>query len=74
MGVYVDSYNIKFRNMIMVHMLADTVTELHDMADKIGINRKWFQDKPHDTPHYDICLTKKALAIKLGAIEVKSLN
>lgn len=47
-------------------MAADTIDELHGMADILGINRKWFQDKPNK-PHYDICKSKKALAIKHGA-------
>jgi hypothetical protein len=39
------------------------------MADKIGVKRQWFQDhKRH--PHYDICLSKKELALKNGAKSV----
>ena len=65
MTVYVDTMKAKYRGMIMCHMIADTWEELHDMADKIGVQRKWFQKD-----HYDICQTKKALAIKYGAVEV----
>ena len=50
-------------------MLADTIKELHEMADKIGINRKWFQSKA-SSPHYDICKSKRYNAVKFGAIEV----
>lgn len=41
------------------------------MADKIGVDRKWWQS-PEKTAgsHYDICLSKKAKAIALGAIEI----
>lgn len=53
----------------MCHMLADTVEELHAMAEIIGIERKWFQDKAF-FPHYDICKSKRALAVQAGAIEV----
>lgn len=53
----------------MCHMLADSIDELHDMADKIGINRKWFQSKA-SWPHYDICKTKRIFAVKFGAVEV----
>lgn len=67
MAVYVDSGKITYRRMKMCHMMADSLDELHAMADKIGINRKWFQ--PESSPHYDICQSKKALAIKHGAIE-----
>jgi hypothetical protein len=51
-------------------MVADTLDELHAMADKIGIQRKWFQNK--SIPHYDICKTKRALAIENGVKEVSS--
>jgi hypothetical protein len=41
------------------------------MADKIGVARKWWQS-PEKTSgsHYDIALSKKALAIQNGAIEI----
>jgi hypothetical protein len=41
------------------------------MAAKIGVARKWWQS-PEKTSgsHYDICLSKKALAIQYGAIEI----
>jgi len=53
----------------MCHMVADTIDELHDMAEKIGINRKWFQSKA-SSPHYDICKSKRVNAVNFGAIEV----
>ena len=53
----------------MCHMLADTLDELHEMADTIGVNRRWFQSEA-STPHYDICKSKRHLAISHGAIEV----
>ena len=69
MTVYVDDmYKTdmgRYRRMKMSHMLADTEEELHMIANKIGIARKWFQGD-----HYDIALSKQALAIENGAIEV----
>lgn len=69
MSVYVDDMNARFGRMIMNHLYADTLAELHAMANAIGVDNRWFQDKPGH-PHYDIALSKKALAIKHGAIEV----
>lgn len=54
--------------MKMCHMLADSVEELLAMADTIGVDRKWFQMGTH--PHFDIALSKRALAVANGAIEV----
>lgn len=68
MSVYVDNARIPYGRMLMCHMIADSLEELHTMADIIGIKRKWFQDKR--IPHYDVCLAKRALALKNGAIEV----
>jgi hypothetical protein len=51
----------------MCHMFADTVEELHAMADAIGMKREWFQ--PESTPHYDVSLSRRVQAIRLGAIE-----
>lgn len=56
--------------MIMCHMIADTPTELHAMADKIGVARRWFQAPPKASfPHYDIAKSKRDLAVRSGAIE-----
>ena len=65
MAVYVDNYNAPYKHMIMCHMIADTDQELYEMVDKIKVNRKWKHNN-----HYDICLSKKKLAIKNNAIEI----
>lgn len=68
MTVYVDNMRAPFGRMVMCHMLADTDDELHAMADRIGVARQF--QKP-GTPHanYDICLSKRALAVAAGAVE-----
>lgn len=68
--VYVGTRKWRYGYMLMSHMAATTLEELHQMADKLGIDRKHFQDKPGQ-PHYDICQTRKALAIDYGAVLVK---
>jgi len=56
----------------MCHMVADTLDELHAMADRIGMQRRWYQGPPATAwPHYDIALTKRALAVDAGAVEIR---
>lgn len=50
------------------HMWADTLEELHAMAARIGMRRAWFQDKGR-FPHYDLVPTRRAHALRLGAVE-----
>lgn len=71
MSVYVDTARHPFRGYIMCHMIADTLDELHQMADQIGMERRWFQAPPKAShPHYDIPESKRAKALALGAHEV----
>ena len=69
MTVYVDDmfrYPMgKFHRMKMSHMVADTEDELHAMADKIGVARRWYQGD-----HYDIAMSKRTLALENGAKEI----
>jgi hypothetical protein len=52
------------------HMQADTLGELHEFADRIGLRREWFQARPGrpENDHYDLTREGRELAIKLGAI------
>jgi hypothetical protein len=56
--------------MMMCHMVADTRQELDEMADKIGVARKWIQKPGTDREHYDVCMSKRAKAVANGAIEL----
>ena len=67
MAVYLDTSRLRFGRMIMCHMIADTEDELHSMAEKIGMRREWYQADA-STPHYDVSLSRKALAIQAGAV------
>lgn len=49
-------------------MYADSIEELHAMADAIGMKRAWFQNKP-SMPHYDLVSTRRRKALVLGAVE-----
>lgn len=66
---YVDAAVWPYGRMMMCHLVADDVDTLHAMADKIGVSRRWFQNKP-GFPHYDICKAKRELAVGFGAIEI----
>lgn len=71
MAVYVDDMRARYGRLIMCHMLADSDEELHEMADRIGVARKWHQAPPKVSgSHYDIALSKRALAVQAGAIEI----
>lgn len=74
MPVYVDSLidhppreHLRFSRWC--HMVADTLEELHAMADLIGQRREWFQDR-HEVPHYDLPPGQRQLAVENGAIEI----
>lgn len=77
MTVYVDDVRHRLGKMIMCHMWADTIAELLEMADRIGVQRKWIQGHPELSVgkakrpswiHFDIALSKKALALAAGAV------
>lgn len=73
MTVYVDNARHAYGRMVMCHMFSPDIGELHEMADRIGIARKWFQDPRTmpkvSWPHYDIAKVKRALAVTAGAVE-----
>lgn len=74
MAVYIDDmYKIslgKLGRMKMSHMAADTTEELLEMADMIGVQRKWIQDAGTGREHFDVAMIKRELAIENGAIPV----
>lgn len=70
MAVYVDGERNRLGRMLMCHMVADTVAELHDMAQRLELKREWFQVSRNGMPHYDICQSKRAAAVLLGASEI----
>lgn len=67
--VYVDNMDTGFGRMKMSHMVADSTEELLQMVDNIGVQRKWIQKQGTNLEHFDICLSKKKLAVQYGAIQ-----
>jgi hypothetical protein len=70
MSVYVDDMQADYKGMKMCHMIADTNAELMAMVDKIGVQRKWIQKAGTYKEHFDICLSKRKLAVTAGALEI----
>ena len=69
MGVYVDDAIWPWRGRRWCHLVADTEEELHAFGDRLGLQRKWFQQRA-DRPwqdHYDLHETARDVAIALGA-------
>lgn len=56
------------------HMVSDVdEDELHAFAARLGLKREWAQLRPKaSAAHYDLTPSRRALAIKLGAVEVTS--
>ncbi len=73
MAVYVDSMrgcisNKNWKWKQCCHLVADTEKELHQFAKILYLKRSWFQNKT--TPHYDLTVGKRKLAIAKGAIAI----
>ena len=74
MTVYVDNMHLlpmgRLGRMKMCHMIADSTEELLAMADRIGVARRWIQKAGTPHEHFDIAMSKRALAVEAGAKEV----
>ncbi len=68
--VYVDDMRASYGRMKMCHMIADTEPELLVMVDRIGVARRWHQHPGTHRSHFDIALSKRALAVSAGAVEI----
>lgn len=79
MTVYVDNALLRadVPNGIVVvrgvwsHLTATTKAELHQFAETLGLQRKWFQNKPNGWWHYDVTKSKRTEAInRYGAVPI----
>ena len=68
MAVYVDQAREREGNATISHLLADTIEELHGMADRIGLESSSFH--PGSIPYYDCSQGKRQQAIRLGALVI----
>jgi hypothetical protein len=75
MSVYVDELvvhenvrpSLRHLGQSWCHLWADTDTELHEFAAKIGMRRSWFQPH-HVRNHYDLTPRRRLEALRAGAV------
>lgn len=74
MTVYVDELK-KYPSGYWCHMACDSddQTELHELAQKIGLKPEWFQEHTVH-PHYDLRGAMRRRAITAGAVAVSSFE
>ena len=72
MAVYVDPPIWEWRGKNWCHLTADTESELHAFAARLGLRREWFQRKARAPwqDHYDVTEGMRHKAINLGAVEL----
>ena len=66
MTVYIDDAVHPWRGERWAHLMADTLPELHALAQQLGIPRRAFQNRPSGV-HYDVPAPLREQAIALGA-------
>ncbi|KRG84664.1 hypothetical protein ABB34_08815 [Stenotrophomonas daejeonensis] len=66
MAVYIDDAVHPWRGERWAHLMADTLPELHALAQRLGIPRRAFQNRPSGA-HYDVPAPLREQAIALGA-------
>lgn len=74
MTVFVDNMRARHGRLVMCHMIADSSEELLAMADRIGVARRWLQHAWTYREHFDIALSKRAMAVAAGAKEVTRME
>ena len=67
MAIYVDNTCTSWRGKQWCHMLADSLTELHQFAVLLGLSRGLFH-RNASYPHYDVTVLVRDRAIRYGAL------
>lgn len=71
MAVYVDGLrDYGWHRGPSCHLIADSVEELIEFAESIGMRREWLQMK--STPHFDLTVGGRTLAVEHGAIQLSN--
>lgn len=52
------------------HLMADSSSELHAFAARLGLRRAWIQKPGTPMEHYDVTAAKRAAALRLGAVPI----
>lgn len=52
------------------HLFADTIEELKEFGQLIGMREEWLQNS-HGFVHYDVVVSRRNHALKLGATPVR---
>jgi hypothetical protein len=67
--VYIDDAVHPWRGERWAHLMADTLPELHAMAQQLGIPRRAFQNRPSGA-HYDVPAPMRERAIGMGVTAI----
>ena len=73
MSVFVDEAVWPWRGKLWCHMSADSMEELHEFANRLGLKRSWFQDAG-GIPHYDLTESKRRQALAMGAVHLDDVR
>lgn len=73
MTVYVDQPTTVWRfGKKWCHMIADTPQELREFAQRISMKLEWIQRQNTHKEHFDLMPSRRARAIRLGAVELSN--
>lgn len=53
-----------------IHVVADTLQELHNMMENIGVKKYWFEGVRKGHPHYDLPKGKFKILVQMEDVMV----